>query len=394
MEDPKSFSRKLDSLLNKIGKEESHENFISSILKELVDNFGQELNITDGCIYDQRDDRYVLVYALNPKTWENSLEAESPAIQEIKTHNSYIFDDPLLKQEFGNLSESNLTPAGVKITTPERQLLIVFGLYDGWIREEILLFINAFQMALSFRLFSDIMDTELEKAVQIQQSLLPTSTPEYAGYDVAGKSVPTIVVGGDFYEFFEPEEGLFGVSIGDVSGHGIPAALMVRDVVVGLRMGLASRFKLAYIVKKLNTVIQKNTIASNFVSLILGEFEKNGHFFYVNAGHPPPFVINDDHIIELESTGMVMGFLKNLEIQRELVQLDKGAVMVMYTDGIIERANAEGEQYERQRLQELVMENKHKTAQEIVDIIYREVYKFGGAVHWEDDATVVVIKRL
>lgn len=394
MENPKSFSRKLDSLLNKIGKEDSHDNFISSILNELVDNFGKELKIIDGCIYDQRDQNFILVYALNDESWCDQISIDSPAIQAIKKHNSYIFDDPELRKEFGCFPDSDLTPAGVKINTPERQLLIVFGLYDGWIREEISLFINAFQMALNFRLFSDIMDTELEKAVQIQRSLLPRSAPEFPGYDMAGKSIPTVIVGGDFYEYFEPDEGLFGVSIGDASGHGIPAALLVRDVLVGLRMGLASRFKLANIIKKLNRVIQKNTIASNFVSLILGEFEKDGHFFYVNAGHPPPFIIKDNEVEELKSTGMVMGFLKNLEVQRDLVQLNKGSVMVMYTDGIIERGNSEKEQYEKERLQELVKENQNLSAQEIVDIIFKDVYKFGGATHWQDDATVVVIKRL
>ncbi len=394
MKDPKSFSRKLDTLLTKIGKDATHENFISSIINELVGNFGKELQIVDGCIYDQRDKNYIRIYTLELKSWAEKIHQESTAIQLINKHSSYIFDDPELRKSFGIDPTLPITPAAVSITTPERQLLIVFGLQDGWIREEISLFMNAFQMALNFRLFSDIMDTELEKAIQIQKSLLPRSAPKIDGYDIYGKSVPTIIVGGDFYEYFQPDEGFYGVSIGDASGHGIPAALLVRDVVVGLRMGLASRFKLTYIIKKLNRVIQKNTFASNFVSLLLGEFEENGHFFYVNAGHPAPFVIQNSEIINLDATGMVMGFLKDLEIQRAHVQLKPNSIMVMYTDGIIERQNQEGEQFGVKRLQELVMQNKGKTAEEIVKIIYDKVYKFGGAIHWEDDATVVVIKRL
>ena len=394
MKDPKSFSRKLDSLLTKIGKDATHENFISSIIHELVDNFGKELQITDGCIYDQRDTKFLLISKLTDNTWSKEINVDSPAIEKMSKHSSYIFDDPELRKAFGCIPDSHLQPAAVKINTPERQLLIVFGLYDGWIREEISLFINAFQMALSFRLFSDIMDTELEKAVQIQQSLLPRSAPNFPGYDIAGRSIPTIIVGGDFYEYFESDEGYYGVSIGDASGHGIPAALLVRDVVVGLRMGLASRFKLTYIIKKLNTVIQKNTFASNFVSLVLGEFERDGHFFYVNAGHPEPFIIENDKIEELKSTSMVMGFLKDMDVQRSHVHLKEGSIMVMYTDGIIERENADEEQYEIDRLQNLVKKHKDKTAKEILEIIYRDVYQFGGGVHWEDDATVVVVKRL
>lgn len=363
-------------------------------MNELVNNFGKELMITDGCIYDQRDTKFLLVYELKENTWAKEISMDSPAINLIKENNSYIYDDPVLRREFGCKIESCLTPAAININTPERQLLIVFGLYDGWVREEISLFINAFQMALSFRLFSDIMDTELTKAVQIQQSLLPKSAPKFPGFDIAGQSIPTIIVGGDFYEYFETDEGYLGVSIGDASGHGIPAALLVRDVVVGLRMGLASRFKLTYILKKLNTVIQKNSFASNFVSLVLGEFEKDGHFFYVNAGHPAPFLIEGNKITELASTGMVLGFLKDLDVQRSHVHIRQGSVLVLYTDGIIERANEDGEQYEIQRLQDLVMENQKKSAREILDLIYRDVYNFGGAVHWEDDASVVVIKRV
>lgn len=394
MKNPKTFSRKLDSLLNRIGEEDSHESFISSIIDELVSNFGKDLKIANGCIYDLRGDSFLLVYALNKDPWRNEIDAQSSIIKAVRKHNSYIFDDPDQGNEFARVSDFRLTPAAVKIDTPEQQLLIVFGLNDGWIREEISLFINAFQMALSFRLFSDIMDSEIEEAAQIQQSLLPKSDPKFPGYDIAGKSIPAVIVGGDFYEYFESDEGFLGLSIGDASGHGIPAALLVRDVVVGLRMGLASRFKLTHIVNKLNTVIQRNTVASNFVSLILGEFEKNGHFFYVNAGHPSPFIVQGDHVEELKTTGTVIGFLKDLEVQRDLVQLQKGSIMVMYTDGIVERVNSDSEQYTKKRLQKLLMENKHYSADEIIDIIYQDVYKFGGAVNWKDDATVVVIKRL
>lgn len=395
MNDPKSFSRKLDTLLTKIGKDASHENFISSLISNLVDNFGKELQIVDASIYDHRDREFALVYSLDDEKWVETIHVETEAIQMIKKHGSFIFDAMHLRGYFRKCDEKlHLVPAAVTINTPERELLIVFGLQDGWIREEISLFINAFQMALTFRLFSDIMDSELQKAVQIQKSLLPRSAPKIPGYDLSGRSVPAILVGGDFYEYFEADDGHFGVSIGDASGHGLPAALLVRDVVIGLRMGLISQFKLAHIVKNLNKVIQKSTFASNFVSLVLGEFEKDGHFFYVNAGHPSPFVLENDKIFELDATGMVIGFLKEAQIQRAHIQLKPGSIMVLYTDGIIERQNINGEQYDITRLHEIVKANKEKSAQEIVAEIYNDVYKFGSSVNWDDDATVVVIKRL
>jgi len=392
LNDPKTFSRKLDTLLTKIGKDASHENFISSIISELVDNFGKELQIVDGCIYDQRGQEFILVYSLSKNNWTTSIHVETKTISKIIKHGSYIFDEPDLKENFG--LPDNLVPAAITVNTPERQLLIVFGLQDGWIREEISLFINAFQMALTFRLFSDIMDSEMQKAVQIQRSLLPRSAPKIEGYDLWGRSLSAILVGGDFYDYFDTEEKNFGISIGDASGHGLPAALLVRDVVIGLRMGLASQFKLAYIVKNLNKVIQKSTYASNFVSLFLGEFERDGHLFYVNAGHPSPFIVQGENIIELNATGTVIGFLKDADIQRVHVQVEPGSILVMYTDGIIERQNTIGEQYSLSRLQGIVKNCREKSANQIVDDIYKDVYRFGDSSNWEDDATVVVIKRL
>ena len=176
--------------------------------------------------------------------------------------------------------------------------LLIFCLKENWVREEVTLFLNSVQTALNYRLFSDIIRDELEQAEEIQKSLLPQKSPKFAGYDIFGRSIPAEVVGGDFYEYFNFEEGNFGISIGDASGHGLPAALLVRDVVIGLRMGLASEYKLVYTLKKLNRVIQQSTFASNFVSLFIGEMERDGHLFYVNAGHPAPFLVSKNNIID------------------------------------------------------------------------------------------------
>ncbi len=395
LNNPKTFSRELDALLKKINNDATHENFISSIFVELEQNFGKDLNIVDGCIYDLRDKEFVKIYSLNENQWSKKIQLNSPAIQKVIKHGSYIFNDIGLRSYFDLADDvHNITPAAITINTPERQLLLVFALLDGWIREEISLFLNAVRMALTFRLFSDIMDSELQQAVQIQKSLLPRSAPKIKGYDIYGKSIPATLVGGDFYEYFEPEEGNFGISIGDASGHGLPAALLVRDVVIGLRMGLASEYKLAYTVKKLNHVIQQSTYASNFVSLFLAEIENNGHCFYVNAGHPAPFLVQGDKITDLEATGMVLGFLKNIQIQRSYVRLQPGEVMVMYTDGIIERIDSEGSLFELNRLKDIVLKHQHKSSAEISEIIFQTVYTWGASTNWEDDATVVVMKRL
>ena len=394
MNNPKIFYRELDALLAKIGKNISGKNFLSSIIIELEQSFGNELHIYDGSIYEKRDTEFVKIYSNGSNHWVNSLSADLPAIKEVLRHGSFIYDDPQLGAVYG-VTESHeyIIPVAIFVHSPEQNWILAFSLKSGWMREEITLFLNAVRTALNYRLFSEIIGGELQQAVEIQKSLLPKTTPNFPGFQMYGKSIPAEQVGGDFYEYFDFEEGNFGISIGDVSGHGLPSALLVRDVVIGLRMGLAGEYKIVHTLKKLNTVIQKSTYSSNFVSLFIGELEKNGHLFYVNAGHPAPFLVCGDKISDLSATGIVLGFLKDIELQRSHIYLEKGCVLVLYTDGIIERQDNEENLFGLFRLKKLVKEHQNKAPQEIADIIFKTVFEFGHLKNWEDDITLVVIKR-
>ena len=394
MYNPKTFYRELDTLLAKISKDISGKNLLASVFNELEQNFSQELNIANGAIYEKRTKDFMLIYSSSSNHWIKSLSIDNPAIQQVLKNGSYIYDKNELASQFGLSTDYGyILPAAISIHSPERHWLMLFGLKDNWVREEINLFLNAVRTALNYRLFSDIIGGELQQAVQIQKSLLPRSTPKVDGLEIYGKSIPAELVGGDFYEYFEFEEGSFGVSIGDASGHGIPAALLVRDVVIGLRMGIASEYKTVYTLKKLNKVIQQSTYSSNFVSLFIGELEKSGHLFYVNAGHPSPFVVSGDRVQELRPTGLILGFLEDIKLQRSHIYLEKNSVLVLYTDGLVERTNSNEEQYGEERLQELVIENQHKNPQKIIDAIYASAHAFGNSGNWDDDVTIVVIKR-
>lgn len=395
MDHPKTFYRKLDALLAKISKDSKNKNFLRSIFQELKENFCYELNIVDGAIYEHRDKYLKLVYSSESTRWSPTLEQESGPVRHVLEHGSFIFTDFEQGRYFGLQQPPDyLIPAAITINSPERQWLLVFALKSGWIYEEITLFLNAVKTALNYRLFSEIIGGELEQAVQIQKSLLPRRSPSFNGYDICGRSIPAELVGGDFYEYFEYDEGSFGISIGDASGHGLPAALLVRDVVIGLRMGLTSEYKTVHILKKVNRVIQQSTYSSNFVSLFMGELEKNGHLFYVNAGHPPPFLVFGDEIEELGPTGIVLGYLKEIDLQRSYVHLKQESVLVLYSDGIVERKNAEDQEFGRERLKQLVVENRDLGAEELVERVFTEVFHYGGSTNWDDDATLVIIKRI
>ncbi len=280
------------------------------------------------------------------------------------------------------------------VRSPNDRWIVVFELKAGWVREEIEFCMNAVRAALNYRLFSDAVKSGLEQAAHIQNSLLPQAPPQIKGYEIAGRSQPAELVGGDLFDYFTFSNEMFGVSIGDASGHGLPAALLVRDVVTGLRMGLEEQMKMVHTLKKLNRVIHRSTYSTRFVSLFYGEIESNGHVIYANAGHPSPLLVRGNEVTELKPTGIILGALPELSIHRALANFERGAVMAMYSDGIFERSNAAGEAYGLERLQNLIIANQEKSAAEILETVFNTVFEFGESAKWEDDASLVIIKRL
>ena len=397
MIEPKVFYRELDAILAQIAKGKVNQNFFRIILSEIEQKFGSTLNIRKSHIYEQRGDEFVLIGSSgSEKSQEIAAEIhmESEAVRLVLKHGSYIYDSHKLAEEFDmKPGYGYIVPAAISFHVPERQWLRVFELESGWTEEEITLFLNALRTALNYRILSEMIGTELERAVQIQKSLLPRKAPEIEGYEMAGRSQAAQVVGGDFFDYFQYEDNEFGVSIGDASGHGLPAALLIRDVAIGLRMGLAKEMRMVHTIKKLNQVIQRSTYVTSFVSLFVGEIESGSHFFYVNAGHPAPFVVKGEKIEELGATGITLGFMPEMELHRAFVSLEPESVLVLYSDGLIERERAEDEQYGIERLKKFVTDNQQHSAEELVNLIFKDVFDFGDRKGWDDDATLVVIKR-
>jgi sigma-B regulation protein RsbU (phosphoserine phosphatase) len=395
---PKNFYRKLDNLIAKIGKERSNQYFLSSILDDLEKTFGDDLQIAHGRLYKESGDDFVLVSPPGkPKHPRASprLSARTEAIKRLLENGSYIYDTPDLSIDPQiNMQDEYTIPAAFYIRRRGKRWLFIFELKSGWVREEIEFCLNAVRTALNYRMFSDAVKNEYEQAALIQRSLLPASTPQVRGYQIAARSDPAELVVGDFYDFFEFDEEMFGVSIGDASGHGLLAAMLVRDVVTGLRMGLEKEMKMVHTIKKLNSVLHRSTYSSRFVTLFYAEIEHNGNLIYVNAGHPAPLLVSGDQVQELKANGTILGVLPEIAIQRSIARFELNSVLVMYSDGIFERLNHDGEQFGLERLKKLVIKNQNKSAQEILDLIFETVFQYGNGKNWEDDATVVVMKRV
>jgi len=395
---PKDFYRKLDNLITKIGKEKTSQNFLSLIAVELEKTFGEDLRIANGRLYKESGDDYVLVSAPSkPKHARviNKLPMQSEAVKQLLENGSYIYDNPAVSIDpHINMQDEYAIPAAMVIRRKDKRWIFIFELKSGWVREEVEFCLNAVRTAVNYRMFSDAVKNEYEQAALIQRSLLPANTPQIQGYQLAARSKPAELVVGDFYDFFEFDEEMFGVGIGDASGHGLLAAMLVRDVVTGLRMGMEKDLKMVHTIKKLNRVLHRSTYSSRFATLFYAEIERNGNIIFVNAGHPGPLLVRGDHVQELKANGTILGALPDIAIQRSIAHFERNSVLVMYSDGIFERLNREDEQFSIARLKKLVIRNQQKNAQEILDLIFNTVFQFGHGKKWDDDATVVVIKRL
>ena len=386
---PKTFYRKLDALLVRIEEGASTEELVSLVLDELVGSFRSDLGIENGCLYRRHVGFFGLVKgpvgkcnAASPAT----IYLDSEAMDLLAQHKSFIFTDTVVPP-WGNNSVAVLV--GV-----DDEYLLIFTLDEDWVRETLEFSLNTIRSTLNYSRSTSRLRADLEEADEIQRSLLPIKDPEFEGYDISGRSVPAELVGGDLFDYQYLADRVLGVAIGDASGHGLPAALVARDVVTGLRMGVEHELKISGVIHKLNRVINRSRLSTKFISLVYGELERNGTFVYVNAGHPPPYLIREDSVEPLATGGTILGPIKDTIFKRGFAFINPGDVLVLFTDGIIERVDADGEIFGEERLVEFVKKNRKREAREIVDRLFKHLNEFGGKEKWQDDATLMIVKRL
>src|SRR5262249_41570238 len=161
-------------------------------------------------------------------------------------------------------------------------------------------------------------------------------------------------VGGDVYDTIRLTPEVVGLMIADASGHGLPAALEARDVVVGLRMGASWQWKIEATIERLNRILCSSTLPSRFVSLIYGELDTAGPFNYVNAGHPAPLLITADGHQVLSESDRVLGVSPDSDYSVRRTQIPLGGVLVLYTDGVTECPSPSGEEFGVERLAGIV----------------------------------------
>ncbi|MCJ7498268.1 MAG: SpoIIE family protein phosphatase [candidate division Zixibacteria bacterium] len=240
------------------------------------------------------------------------------------------------------------------------------------------------------------LEEELLIARKIQESFLPPKNPELAGLDISGINIPSEQVGGDYYDFIPIVEDQIGIAIGDVSGKGIPAALIMASFRASLKAEIRNNYAIGTIFFKVNNLLYESIERENYVTAVYGVLDiKNKVFTFSNAGHNPPILRREEGTIEyLTEGGVALGILQNHDYKEMVLGLNPGDLILFYTDGVTEAKNKAGEEFGTKRLEEILLENYALKARQIQDKIYQEIKEFTENKPGQDDFTMIVIKVL
>ncbi len=248
---------------------------------------------------------------------------------------------------------------------------------------------------LQDHLEQEALNRELQLAREIQQRFQPTSPPVVQGYELQGISFPSYEIGGDYYDFIERRDKRLIVALGDVSGKGTSAALLMSSLHAAVHAQVASQQSLTGTVAAVNRYLADNTPSNRFVTLFYGELDPvTGSLSFINAGHNPPIIAHDAGTVEqLGASGPPLGILPDFSYREGRTQLQPGDVLVTYSDGVTETQNPKGEEFGPTRLQDIITRNLHSSAAGIRDKIEAALSAFAQGTPAVDDITLVIVKR-
>src|SRR5437899_4027881 len=239
------------------------------------------------------------------------------------------------------------------------------------------------------------LERELERASEIQQRFQPTAPPTVSGYELQGISFPCYEIGGDYYDFIQRDDGRLVVALGDVSGKGTAAALLMSSLHAAIHAQASSHDSLVDMICAVNRYLADNIPANRFVTLFCAELDPDsGALSFLNAGHNPPLIIHSAGTVEqLASGGLPLGIKADADYREGRTQLQHGDVLVIYSDGVTEATSPTGEEFGPTRLYEVVSRNIDASAAGIRDRIESALTKFAQGTQAADDITLVIVKR-
>jgi len=240
------------------------------------------------------------------------------------------------------------------------------------------------------------LEGQLEVARQVQLELLPADDPKLEGFDICAYNFSTEEVSGDYYDWVSIYEDQIGLVIADVSGKGVPAALLMAFLRASLRAAIHIGYAPHISMAKVNYLLWESIERNQFVTAFYGVLDaSNRTLAYTNAGHNPPLLMNADGTAHfMERGGLPLGMFRNTRYYEYYQAIESGQILVLYTDGVTEAQNPKGEEYGRDRLEKAVRANRNLSARDLITTIQQDVDSWTDGRGASDDMTFFIIKAL
>lgn len=239
------------------------------------------------------------------------------------------------------------------------------------------------------------LEKQLQIAHQVQSRLLPERSPDLRDYEITGLSLPTGEIGGDYFDYIPLGENRLGLAVADVSGKGIPAALIMSSFRALLRAQVTSAPDPVHAMQQVNVLLHELTALSTFVTCAFGVLHlEDGDFSYVNCGHDPPLLVRRNGKTELLQTGgPLLGIFTDASYEGAMVHLDPGDQLLLYTDGVVESNTPDLDDFGWERLAAVVRRTAQLSAVEATEEILAATRRHFGSESYEDDFTLVLVRR-
>jgi sigma-B regulation protein RsbU (phosphoserine phosphatase) len=408
--DQKKLHRMIEAIASR--KFDSETEMLITVLNEIIEN--ENLNVTGGRIWKllPEEQSYKLLYQ-NGRVEQINTDfkvkiEEYPQFAKLAKERTVFGSETnkiLLRKGIFKYSASGV---GDKIKlngTPYYEYLL--ALNTDVLNEGFALTLSIIATALTSQIKQKRISSrevrlraDIDKGREIQKSILPEHEYRFHNFELFGVTQPAEIVGGDFFDYLDigDDKDRIGVTVGDAASKGVGAAAEAMYISGALRMASNFEIKISPLMKRMNQLVNKIFSDDKFASLFYGELstDPGGLFLYANAGHNPPYFArrDNDDIELLNSTGPVLGPAPGAKYTIDHINFRKGDVLLIYSDGVIDSTDEKFNAYGEERLLELFKKSKHLSSKEIVYTILEDLMKFTKIGKYQDDKTLVVIKRI
>lgn len=248
------------------------------------------------------------------------------------------------------------------------------------------------------RIEKELLQKELDVARTIQSGFWPKEVPNIPDYRVAGCSKPAKSVGGDYYDYIPiPNTNRWGFTVADVTGKGVPASLLMATMRASLRSHVENNNSVSDSINKLNKLIFEDSPVDKFITAIYGELDTKTHSFnYVNAGHNNPYLlkVNNHTLTKLNVGGVMLGIMDPVNFKADSISIGPGEKLILFSDGIPEARNKEGDFFSDEAFEEWLLEHKSLTPSQMMMNLLKTIENFAQGQSQSDDITMIIIERV